>query len=118
MRLKPQRSSDWARIEPEFPPPRRFITVAMELAIMSATEWDRELVADFAPECRVLQSADDASRGRHLGFSLWTRPRDERIQHGNSCSLKIRDVAGHNCEAMFKRSCGDRQIETSIADLL
>jgi hypothetical protein len=53
-----------------------------------------------------------------LWFSPPTRPRAEGIQYGNSCSLKIRDVAGHNSEAIFKGSCGDRQIETFIANLV
>ena len=54
---EPQRSRSAGRIEAELPPPPRFITVSMELAMMPAAEWDRELVADFAAERAVLCKA-------------------------------------------------------------
>ena len=69
---EPQRACGAGRIELEFLPPSSFITVTVELAMMSPAERDRELVADLAAERMVLRkaqvmgvarltSADDAS---------------------------------------------------------
>jgi hypothetical protein len=57
MCLKPQRSRGAGRIEAELPPPPRFITVSMELAMMPPAQWHREFVADFAAERAVLCKA-------------------------------------------------------------
>jgi hypothetical protein len=57
MGLNPERSRRTGRIETEFMPPCRFITVTMQLAMMSAAQRNRELVADFAAERPVLRES-------------------------------------------------------------
>jgi hypothetical protein len=47
-RLKPQRPRRWGRVNPNFLPPRRFITMAMQLAMMPPAQRDGEFVAGFA----------------------------------------------------------------------
>ena len=64
MRLQPQAASrgDW--IDTSLVPPHRFIATAMNLTMVSATERDRELVADLAAERRCLGKAQMMSIGR------------------------------------------------------
>ena len=57
MRLQPQAASSGGWIDTNLVPPRRFIATAMDLTMVSATERDRELVADFAAERRCLGKA-------------------------------------------------------------
>ena len=50
MRLQPQAASRGGRVDTSLAPPCRFIAGAMNLTVVSATERDRELVADLAAE--------------------------------------------------------------------
>ena len=52
MCFKPKDARRRARIDTGTLPPRGFIAAAMDLAMMAPTEWDGELIADLAPECR------------------------------------------------------------------
>jgi len=54
---EPKRSCDSVRIEPEFLPPPGFITVPMQLAMMSPAERHGEFVADLTTECTGLREA-------------------------------------------------------------
>jgi hypothetical protein len=58
MCLKPQRASRDDRIDPGFAPPRRFITAAVNLAMVTSTQWNGELVADLAPKCPALRESE------------------------------------------------------------
>jgi hypothetical protein len=55
MRFEPQRTRGAGRIEPDLLPPPCFITMTMELAVMSPAQWDGELVTGFAAERAVLR---------------------------------------------------------------
>jgi hypothetical protein len=57
MRLQPELASCIDRIQPEFRPPNCLVAIAMELAMMAATEGYGELVADFAAERALLGEA-------------------------------------------------------------
>ncbi len=57
MAFKPKRAGGRERIYSRALPPNAFITAAMDLAVMRATERHRKLVAHFAPECRRLREA-------------------------------------------------------------
>ena len=57
MALKPQHAGSRKRIYSGILPPRSFTTVAMELAVVRATEWHRELIADLAAERARLREA-------------------------------------------------------------
>ena len=57
MCFKPKDASRRARIDPGPLPPGRFIAATMHLAMMPSTEWNDELIADLAPECRWLGKA-------------------------------------------------------------
>ena len=57
MSFKPQRTRGASRIEPELVPPRCFVAMMMELAMMSSAQGDGELVAHPAPERAVLGKA-------------------------------------------------------------
>ena len=78
MRLQPQAASSGGWIDTNLVPPRRFIATAMNLTMVSATERDRELVADLAAERRCLGKAQMVSIGgptttdqtRLLGYRL------------------------------------------------
>jgi hypothetical protein len=48
MAFQPQGTSGIGRINPRLFPPRCFIATAVKLAMMAATQWDRELIADLA----------------------------------------------------------------------
>src|SRR5262249_49406222 len=57
MRLPPEAASSGGWIDTNLVPLRRFIATAMDLTMVSATERDRELVADLAAERRCLGKA-------------------------------------------------------------
>ena len=57
MRLQPQAASRGGWIDTSLVPPHRFIATAMNLTMVSATERDRELVADLAAEGWCLRKA-------------------------------------------------------------
>src|SRR6516162_3484296 len=95
MRLQPQRTGTDRRIDTSFFPPRRFIATAMNLTMVSATERDRELVADFAAERRCLGKAQmmgiggtaAADQARLLGnrfdvIAIANAPQRRQRQHG------------------------------------
>jgi hypothetical protein len=48
MTFQPQGASGNGRINPRLFPPCCFIAAAVKLAMMAATQWYRELIADFA----------------------------------------------------------------------
>ena len=41
----------------QFPPPILFVAAAVNFAVMSPAQWDRELVANFAPKSTALGKA-------------------------------------------------------------
>jgi hypothetical protein len=51
MSFKPQGARCGNRIDTSLLPPSDFITTTMDLAVMSPTERDRKLIADFATKC-------------------------------------------------------------------
>ena len=57
MRLNPQGPGSGEWIDSGFAPPRGFIAVSMELAMMPATQRDGELIADLAAKCTTLREA-------------------------------------------------------------
>jgi hypothetical protein len=57
MGLLPQVVRDRRRIDARNLPPGNFVAVAMELTMVAATEWDGELVADFAAERPALRES-------------------------------------------------------------
>ena len=48
----PQPERDWNGIDVDPRPPRRLVAIAMQFAIMCATDGDRVFVADFSSEHR------------------------------------------------------------------
>jgi hypothetical protein len=50
MCFQPQRTSTGGRIDAGLVPPGCLVTATMDLAVMSATERDREFIADFAAD--------------------------------------------------------------------
>src|SRR5579863_5323809 len=50
MRLQPQRTGTRERIDGGSVPPSRFVTMAMQLAMMATAKGDSELIADLAAE--------------------------------------------------------------------
>jgi len=50
MRLQPQRTSHCCRFDPNLLPPRNFIALPVDLAMMTSAEGNDELVADLAPQ--------------------------------------------------------------------
>jgi hypothetical protein len=50
MCFQPEDSSGSGRVDPGPSPPRGFIAMAMDFAMVPPTERDRELIADFASE--------------------------------------------------------------------
>jgi hypothetical protein len=54
VRLRPQCRGDSERIDSGLRPPFGFITAAVDLTMMDTAKRDRELVADLAPERRML----------------------------------------------------------------
>ncbi len=54
MGVQPQRAGSDGRINPGIPPPRGFVAATMHLAMVSATQWNSELIAVLAPECPAL----------------------------------------------------------------
>ena len=53
----PQLERDWNGIDVDPRPPRRFVAVAMEFAMVRATDGDRVFVADLPPERAGLRKA-------------------------------------------------------------
>jgi hypothetical protein len=51
----PQGSCSLGWIQADLVPPRRFVTVAVELAMMSPAQRDRELVTNFAAKSPILR---------------------------------------------------------------
>ena len=78
MRLQPQAASGGGWIDTSLVPPHGFIATTMHLTMVSATERDRELVADLAAERRCLGKAQmmgiggaaAADQARLLGYRL------------------------------------------------
>ena len=78
MRLQPQAASRGGWVNTGLVPPCRFIATTMNLTMVSATERDRELVADLAAERRRLGKAQmmgiggaaAADEARLLGYRL------------------------------------------------
>jgi hypothetical protein len=64
MRFKPQRASNFQDINPKTAPPRCFVTRAVELAMMTATQRNGELVADFTGESAALREPKVMRIGR------------------------------------------------------
>ena len=50
MRLQPQRTRCWKRINTYLLPPSGFITMTMELTVVSPAQWHHELIAHLATE--------------------------------------------------------------------
>jgi hypothetical protein len=57
MRFYPQRASLRQRINSNFLPPRSFVAMPMDLAMMSSAQGDGELVTDLAAKCSALGKA-------------------------------------------------------------
>jgi len=57
MRLKPQGSGSGQWIDSGSTPPRGFIAVSVEFAMMPPAQRDGELIADLAPKCTTLREA-------------------------------------------------------------
>jgi hypothetical protein len=57
MCFKPQCACGAGGIKAKLTPPRRFVTVTVNFAMVSPAQRDRELVADPAAECPVLHKA-------------------------------------------------------------
>jgi hypothetical protein len=57
MAFQPQGTSQNSRINARFIPPCRFITAAVDLATMTTTQGDRELIADFAAKRPCLRKS-------------------------------------------------------------
>ena len=57
MGLEPESAGgdDWIRSQ--IPPPIEFIAAAVNFAVMPPAQWDRELVANFAPKSTALGKA-------------------------------------------------------------
>jgi hypothetical protein len=64
MCFKPKRAGSRKRIYSGLSPPRSFITAAMDLTVVRATERHRELVADLATERTRLREAQMVWVGR------------------------------------------------------
>ena len=64
MCLQPQRASTDGRIDTNLFPPTRFITGAMHLPVMTATERYSELIADLATNCPRLRETQMMGIGR------------------------------------------------------
>jgi hypothetical protein len=58
MCLQPQGASRGGWIDTSLIPPRGFIDAAMHLAVMSAAQRNRKLVADLAAKCRYLRKPE------------------------------------------------------------
>ena len=72
MRFEPQRAGGNCRIKAGFLPPRRFIAIAMNLAMVSSTQRHGELIADLARHCPALGKAQ-VMRIRRLTTANQTR---------------------------------------------
>ena len=64
MRFKPQRPRGAGRIKPKLLPPRRFVTVTVNFAMMSPAQWHCEFVTDLVAERTNLREAQVVRIGR------------------------------------------------------
>jgi len=55
MSFVPQRPRSDGWIDTRLPPPGGFVAAAVHLAMVSATQWDGELIADLLPERAALR---------------------------------------------------------------
>ena len=55
MGFEPQRARRHERCEPGVVPPSGLVAAAVNFAVVSSTQWDRELIAYLAPERGVLR---------------------------------------------------------------
>jgi hypothetical protein len=62
--FEPEGSGGDHRVGTDFLPPGRFVTKAMELAVMASAKRNRELVTDLAAQRPVLRKAQVTSVGR------------------------------------------------------
>ena len=66
------------RINPGIPPPCDFIAAAVNFAMVSPTQWDRDLIAHLAPERRALRGPQ-VMGVRRLSPANQTRLRGNRF---------------------------------------
>ena len=64
MRFKPQRASLRRWINSNFLPPRSFIAVSMDLAMMSAAQRDDKLITDLAAQVLGFEQSVNGERRR------------------------------------------------------
>ena len=57
-RLLPELAGNLDRVKASLLPPRALVAGAVHRAVMPATEWDRELIADLAAERARLSKAE------------------------------------------------------------
>jgi hypothetical protein len=57
MASQPQGASRNGRVHASIPPPCGFVAATVQLAMVPAAEWNRELIADLAAECSTLRKA-------------------------------------------------------------
>jgi hypothetical protein len=57
MRFQPEFSSHSNRIESKFYPPSSLIAAAVELTVVTSTQWDSELIAHLAPKSAMLRES-------------------------------------------------------------
>src|ERR1700683_479341 len=62
--LEPQRARRGGRINPSLPPPCGFVAAAVNLTMVTAAQGDGELIANLAPQCRVLREPKVMAVGR------------------------------------------------------
>ena len=58
MRFEPQCAGGGNRIHPGVLPPGGFIAAMMNFAMVSATQWDGEFIANLSPECPALRKSE------------------------------------------------------------
>ena len=63
-RVLPEPERNWKRINVDLVPPSGFITLAMKLAVVHATNRDDELIADPVSECTRLHKREVMRIGR------------------------------------------------------
>ena len=114
MRFEPQRASRDRRIYADTSPPRRFVAAAVDLAMMSSTERNRELIAHLAAERRGWAkrrwwaSAGRRSQTKHgcLATDLtWFRSRTRRGSGIESALLLISLGRLRLSDALLCRCC-------------
>ena len=65
MRLEPQRARGSTWIKSGCPPPRGFVAVAMDFAVVASAQRNRELITDLSPESPGLGETQMMQVGRH-----------------------------------------------------